>query len=549
VLAAALIAVLLLTAAGCGGGNEEASPPPPAETGGAGAEPAPPAEPAGEQVLRWALGSDLLLDPQESTDTTSAKVQANLYEGLLKLGDDLQPHPALAESWDVAGPKVTFHLRKDGKWTNGDPVTANDFVYAWKRILSPELGAYYSYQLWGIKGAQDYSTCEKNCDALANDVAVKAVDDYTLEVTLTSEQPWFLQQATHNAFLPIHEATVEQFGDKWATAQNIVTNGPFKVESFEPGASIVLVKNEDWHDAANVTLDRVEGRIIVDGTTAVSAFEAGEVDVLDEQIPVADTARLKETPDYQSNAGLATAYYVFNVKNVPDVNQRRAMSAVVNRKVIVDNISQGGETPATGLTPIGMPGFDVINPKSPYLAESGDVDLANQLMSKVKDPVKHVTLFVNDGAGNKEVAVAIQSDWKKIGIESDIKILEWQQFLDFIGPPPNEDADVMRLGWAGDFVDAVNFLELALCDSGNNQSNYCDPAYDKLIEKAKATPDNDARYALYAQAERMLFGKDGAFPFLLLYWDTYPNLVRPKVQGFKFNLLDIVDLTKVSITE
>jgi ABC-type transport system substrate-binding protein len=156
---------------------------------------------------------------------------------------------------------------------------------------------------------------------------------------------------------------------------------------------------------------------------------------------------------------------------------------------------------------------------------------------------------VNDGAGNKEVAVAIQSDWKKIGIDSDIKILEWQQFLDFIGPPPNEDADVMRLGWAGDFVDAINFLELMLCDSGNNQSNYCDPEFDKLIEQAKATPDNDARYAIYAQAEQKMFGQDGAFPFLLLYWDTYPNLVRQSVEGFKFNLLDLVDLTKVSITE
>lgn len=428
-------------------------------------------------------------------------------------------------------------------------MTANDFVYSWKRILSPELGAYYSYQLWGIKGALDYNQCKESCEALADAIAVKAVDDYTLEVTLTSEQPWFLQQATHNAFLPVHEATVEQFGEKWTEAENIVTNGPFNVESFEPGATIVLVKNEEWHDAATVALNRVEGRVIVEGTTAIAAFEAGEVDVLDEQLPVADTARLKETPDYQSNAGLATAYYVFNVKNIPDVNQRRAMSAAVDRKTIVDNISQGGETPATGLTPVGMPGFDVINPKSPYTPVSGDIDLANELMSKVKDPVKKVTLYVNDGAGNKEIAVAIQSDWKKIGIDSDIKILEWQQFLDFIGPPPNEDADVMRLGWAGDFVDAINFLELMLCDSGNNQSNYCDPEFDKLIEQAKATPDNDARYAIYAQAEQKMFGDDGAFPFLLLYWDTYPNLVRPSVEGFKFNLLDLVDLTKVSITE
>jgi len=550
-LATVFAVVLALGAVACGGDGEEGAAPPPSETGAGGAEPAAPGEPAAEQVLRWALGSDLLLDPHLSTDTTSAKIESNIFEGLVKLGPDLQPVPALAESWDVAGPKVTFHLRQDGRWTNGDPVTANDFVYAWHRILAPETAADYAYQLWGIKGAFEYSTCEENCGPLGEAVAVAAVDDYTLEITLTSEQPWFLQQATHNAFLPVHQATIEQFGDKWTEAGNIVTNGPFLVESFEPGASLTLVKNADWHDADSVGLERVEGRIIVDGTTAVAAFEAGEVDVLDEQIPVADTQRLKQTPDWQQYPGLATSYWVYNAKNIPDVIQRRAMSLAINRQALIDNIAQADQIPATGLTPQGMPGFDVINPESPWMMPAtGDVDRANELMSQVANPVKKVAIYVNDGAGNKELAVAIQADWKKIGIDSEIKVQEWQQYLEFIGPPPNDAADIMRLGWAGDFIDAVNFLELELCESGNNNGNYCNPEYDRIIEQAKATPDNDARYELYAQAEELLFGENGDMPVFPLYWDTYINLERESVQEtFNINLLDIVDLTTVVIEE
>jgi oligopeptide transport system substrate-binding protein len=538
-LSAVLLALVTgLLVVGCGGGDD----------GGGGGGSA-----AADQTLKWGLGSEFVLDPGLATDTTSAKLVLNIFDPLVKLGDDLEALPSMAESWDVNGPNVVYHLRSGSTWSNGDPVTAKDYEYAWKRALDPQLASDYSYQLYGIKGAVEYNECEKNCNALRDKVAVKATDDQTLEVTLTSAQPWFIQQSAHSVFLPVHQATVEQFGERWTRPENIVTNGAFSVEAAQPSASITLVKNPDWRDAANVKLERVEGRIIVDGTTAVQSFEAGEVDVLDEQLPPAETPRLKETPEYQLYPGLGTSYYGFNVKeNITDINQRRAMSLAVDRQSIIDNITQANEKPATAFTPDGMPGREEIvsGEGSPWTPASGDVDQAKELMAKAQNPKTKITIYSNESSPNKEVAEALQSMWKQIGIDSTIKILEWQQFLEFLGPPPPKAVDIYRLGWVGDFVDDINFLELWTCDSGNNNTGYCDKEYDSLVAKAKQTANNSDRYAIYKQLEEKLTGQDGALPFIPLWYITYPNLERETVKDtFEINLLDQVDLTKVEIKE
>ncbi len=528
-------AVLLVV--GCGGGDDDGG------NGGGGAA-------AADQTLKWGLGAEYVLDPGLATDTTSAKLVLNIFDPLVKLGDDLEAVPSMAESWDVNGPKVVYHLRTGAKWSNGDPVTAKDYEYAWKRALSPELGSDYSYQLYGIKGAVEYNECEKNCTALRDKVAVKATDDQTLEVTLTSTQPWFIQQSAHSVFLPVHQKTVEQFGERWTRPENIVTNGPFKVEAAQPSASITLVKDPGWRDADSVKLERVEGKIIVDGTTAVQSFEAGEVDVLDEQLPAAETPRLKDTPEYELYPGLGTTYYGFNVKdNIKDIHQRRAMSLAVDRQSIIDNITQANEKPANAFTPDGMPGEEqIVGEGSPWTPASGDLDKAKEEMAKAQNPKKKITIYTNEGAPNKEVAEALQSMWKQIGIDSSIKILEWQQFLEFLGPPPPNAVDIFRLGWVGDFVDDINFLELWTCDSGNNNTGFCDKDYDALVAKAKQTPDDNARYDIYNELEAKLTGENGALPFIPLWYITYPNLERESVKDtFEINLLDQVDLTKVEI--
>jgi oligopeptide transport system substrate-binding protein len=538
---AALFAVLALAAAGCGGDDDDGAA---GTTGEAAA--------AAEQVITVNWGAEPpSLDPGLATDVTSGTIILNIMDPLVRLGEDLEPVPSAAASWEISedGKTVTFTLRDDLKWTNGEKVTAKDFEYSWKRTMSPDLAADYAYQFYGIVGAQEYNGCKKNCDALANKVGVKAVDDTTLEVKLTTPQPWFIQQAAHHSFLAVHEATVEKFKDKWTDPKNIVTNGPFKLARWEHNSRIDLVKWDQWRDADNVNLTRVNGRMITDGTTAVQAFEAGEVDVIGE-IPPEELPRLKETDDYAQYPGLGTYYYGVNMKNITDVNQRKAMSLAINRREIIDNITQADEIPATGFTPKGMPGFDVINPKSPWTPENGDLAKAKELMAKVQNPKKNINLLLNDSPGHREIAVAVQAAWKELGLTVTIKQQEWAQFLEFLGPPPDKSVDVYRLGWIGDYVDGINFLELWTCESGNNNSNFCNKNYDQLVEKARQTEDNDARFKIYGQLEQILHGQNGDMPVIPIYWYTYVYLERPTIKDtFEFNLLDQLDLTKVEVKE
>jgi oligopeptide transport system substrate-binding protein len=527
-----------LLVAGCGGDDDG---------GGAATDTG---APAAEQVITINWGAEPpSLDPGLASDTTSANILLNIMDPLVKLGDDLEPIPALAESWDVSedGKTVTFHLRADGKWTNGDPVTAEDFVWSWKRTVSPELAADYAYQFYGIVGAQEYNSCEKKCEGLADKMGVKAVDERTLEVQLTTPQPWFIQQAAHHSFLAVHRPTVEKFGDKWTEAANIVTNGPFKLDAWEHNSRIDLVKSDQWRGAADVKLTRVNGRMITDGVTAVQAFEAGELDITSD-MPPEEIPRLKETPEYEQYPGLGTYYYGFNIKNIADVNQRRAMSLAIPRQTIIDQIAQADQLPSTGFTPQGMPGFDTINPDSPWTPADGDLDQAKELMGQVQNPKTKVTLLLNDSPGHREIAVAVQDAWKELGITTTIKVQEWAQFLEFIGPPPDKSIDVFRLGWIGDYVDAINFLDLWTCDSGNNSTNFCNKDYDATVAKARTTVDNDARYELYAQLEDIMFGEDGEVPVTPIYWYTYTELEKESVkETFKRNLLDQIDLTLVEV--
>ena len=535
-----LAAVSALVAAGCGGGS----------SGGSGTKGAK-ATKAADQTITMAWGTEPpSLDPGLATDTTSSNVLENIMDPLIKLDPKtLKPIPNLAQSWTVKGNVVTFKLRHDGRWTNGDPLTANDFVYSWLRTISPELGADYAYQFYGIKGAEAYNSCDakkQDCNALRKKVAITAPDKYTLRVGLTSAQPWFVQQVAHTSFLAVNKKAVTQWGNKWTEANHIVTNGPFKLVKWQHDAEIDLAKWNGWRDAPSVSLTKVNGKIITDATTAVQSFSAGELDVNTTGIPPSDIPRLKTQDTYQSYPGLGTYYYGFNVKAVPDVNQRRAMAFAIDRQSIIDNIAQADQTPATSFVPKGMPGFNVI--KNDFLEPRADMTKAQDFMNKVKHPVKNVNLFINDAPGHKEIAIAVQAAWKKLGINTTIKQMEFAQFLQFLGPPPNKAVGAYRLGWIADFVDAINFLELWTCKSGNNNTNWCNPKFDSLIAKARSTANNDQRFKLYAQAEDMLTGPNGAMPIMPIYWYTYVTQEAPNVAGsFSINPLDQFDLSKVKV--
>jgi oligopeptide transport system substrate-binding protein len=515
---------------GCGGDAEDSS--------------------AKTEVLRVAIGSEPpTLDPGLITDVVSSNIALNIMDPLVRLNDDLDPEGMLAERWGVSadGTTVTFHLRDDGKWTNGDPVTAADFEYAWKRILNPKLAAGYAYQLYGIVGAEDYNSCEVGCDALRDEVGVRALDERTLEVKLTSPQPWFVAQAAHSSFLPVHRATVEKFGDKWTEPANIVTNGPFRLTAWKHDVSITLTKWAEWRSADSVSLERIEGRIIKDATTGLAAFEAGEIDACMETscLPSEDIGRLQETDAYVESPGLATQFLGVNIKTVPDVNQRRALSFAIDRTSIVENVTQAGEVPATSFTPKGMPGFETIT--QDFLQPTADLGAARQHLARAANPKRTLNLlFISDDPVAKDLAVTVQAMWKEIGIRTNVRGMEFQAFLETLGPPLDPSVDVFALGWVGDYVDDINFLELWTCKSGNNFTGYCDAEYDRLIERARSTPDDAARQEIYAAAEAMLTGSEGALPMIPTHWGTFPTMRKPGIRGWEPNLLDQYDFTRVT---
>jgi oligopeptide transport system substrate-binding protein len=505
------------------------------------------------QVLRESIGAEPpSLDPGLATDTTSANIILNIMEPLVELGPApaLKATPAAASSWSVKGKVVNIKLNPAVKWTNGQPVTSADYVWSWLRTISPELGADYAYQFYGIQGAEAYNGCDPgkaNCNALKNKVGIKANGKYGLTVTLTSPQPWFIQQMSHHSFLPVNKAAVTKYGNKWTEPQNIVTDGPFKLSAWKHDASITLVKNTKWRKASSVKLDRIQLSIITDASTALNAFKAGNIDVDSTGLNPVDVKDLKKTDFLKTYKALGTYYYGFNVKNISDVNQRRAMSFAIDRKAIVKYITQLGQVPARGFTPPGIAGGPVIL-KNAFNPPTHQTAKAKAFMQQVKNPKKDIHLYINNSPGHINIATAVQAFWKELGLNVQIKVQEWKQYLEFLGPPPNSDVDVYRLGWIYDYPDAQNGLVLWTCDSGNNNTNWCNKKYDALIKKADSTPNANARYLLYQQAESLLSGPKGDMPLMPIYWYTYTALVSQKVKGFSINPMDQWDYSTISVS-
>ena len=543
-----LVALLALAfvAAGCGGGGSSSNNTTTSASGNANAS---------GGTLRMAIGSEPpSLDPGLATDTTSAFVVLNTNTPIIYLGPapDLKPEPGLAKSWDVAGKTVTLHLRDDVKWTDGTTVTADDVVWSWLRTISPQLGADYAYQFYGIQGASEYNSCKpsasnQQCDSLKSKVAISAPDATTVKITLTSPQPWFLQQLSHTSFIPVNKGAVDKWGDKWTAPGHNVSDGPFKLTSWKHDASLTLVKNPDWYDASRVKLDKVDLTIITEGATAEQSFNSGNVDVNETGWPPSDTPRIKNTPAYQQFPSLGIYYYGFNVKAIPDVNQRKAMALAIDRKAIVDHITQTGQVPATAFSPEGIPGAKTINSGSTFLSPTANMDEANKYMAKVSNPVKSVNLIFNNAPGHKEIATAIQANWKKLGLNVTLKQQDWPQFLKFLGPPPDPSVGVYRNGWIADFPDDINFLSIFQCGSGNNNTNWCNKQYDNLLKQATAEPDQAKRYGLYKQAETMLTGAGGDMPIAPIYWYTFAYQVADNVHGWNTNPMDSIDLRTVSV--
>ena len=516
-LSAILVAFALVFTAACGGGSDQ----------GKGSE-----ELAEEQVLNVGRvrSEPPSLDPATATDQTSGTILNQVMEGLVRIAPDGKPQPAVAEKWEVSkdGKEITFHLRKDAKWSNGDPVTAHDFEYAWKRVLDPKRKppSDYAYQLYYLKNGEKYNQGK----AKAEDVGVKAVDDHTLKVELEQPTPYFVSLTSFYTLFPVNKKVAEK-NDKWAAeADTYVGNGPFKLKTWEHDAKIELVKNEHYWGAKDVKLTQINFPFIGKEETGYQQFKSGKLDEGDSIIIPPDLVKKGlESGEIKSQKSPAVYFYMFNVEKKPFNNKkiRKAFALAIDRKSIVENVTQGGQVPATGFVPWGIPDFvankDWVETRDPYLPETAQPEEAKKLLEEGMkeegyDKLPTVTIDYNTDEGHKKIAEAIQQMWKKnLGVDVKLRNSEWQVYLD---KTKSGDFQVGRLGWLPDYIDPMTFMDIWVTGGGNNDTRFSHKEYDALIEKAKSTADQKVRMEALHKAEDILMDEMPIAP-IYFYTDLY----------------------------
>ncbi|HLO03098.1 MAG TPA: peptide ABC transporter substrate-binding protein [Symbiobacteriaceae bacterium] len=510
-----------------------------------GAKKAAPA--AGEKVIRYNAGSDFRsLDPQLMSDNVSGNAATQLFEGMVRMTEK-GAQPGMAEKWEVSegGKKYTFHLRKDAKWSNGDPVTADDFAFAWTRALDPVLASEYAYQLYYIKGGEAFNTGKGK----AEDLGIKVVDANTLEVTLDAPTPYFLELTAFSTYQPVNKKVVTANKDWAAKAETFVSNGPFKLQSWEPKKQATFVKNESYWNQAAVKTSKLVFLMVEEQSTALQLFESGQVDLI-ESPPSAEMDRLKKENKLKFSPAFSTYYYGFNVTKAPfnDVRVRKALALAVDRKAIVENVTKAGQTPAAGMVPFGSKdetGKDFRDSSGNLL--STNVDEAKKLLAEAGYPNGQgfpvVELIYNTSEGHKAIAEAVIEMWKKnLGITTiRATNMEFKVMLD---KKQKLDYQLGRAGWNGDYLDPMTFLDLWTSTSGNNDTGWKNAEYDALIKQAKSTDDQKVRMEAMRKAEALLMKEQPNIP---VYFYTNPYLQADKVTNIYRNASGNVDFTYAEV--
>ncbi len=497
-----------------------------------------------EGILHWGNSAEPQgLDPHVVTGVPEHMILVALFEGLVIMDPEtLEPSPGVAESWEITDDNLvyTFHLRDDARWSNGDPVTAHDFVYAWNRILSPALGSEYAYMLHCIENAEAYNEGEIGD---FGEVGVQALDDQTLEVTLEHPTPYFLSLQIHYTFFPVHQDTIEAFGamddrgTPWTRAGNMVSNGPFKLADWRPNQVIRTEANEHYWDAETVRLNGVNFYPIDDLQTEERSFRNGELHWTgDMPINRIDWYRENRPEVLEINPYLGTYYFRFNVTRPPldDPRVRRALAMAINREGIVEHITRADEQPAAHLTPPETEGF------LPGAELPHDVERAQELLAEAGYPdgegLPPLDLLYNTSENHRMIAQAIQNMWRtNLGANVNLLNQEWSVYLSSM---TNLDYDIARSGWIGDVNDPINFLECFVTDGGNNRTGYSSEEYDSLISAARREADPEQRSEILRDAEIILM-EDA--PIAPLYFYTRKNLRSPDLRGFRPNIRGYVN--------
>ncbi|AXU95024.1 oligopeptide ABC transporter substrate-binding protein OppA [Erwinia persicina] len=489
---------------------------------------------AAKQELVKGNGAELQsLDPHKIEGVPESNVNRDLLEGLVISDTKGHPIPGVAESWDNKDGKVwTFHLRKDAKWSNGEPVTAQDFVYSWQRLSDPKTASpYASYLQYGhLENIDDIIAGKKSPDTLG----VKAVDAHTLEVTLSEPVPYFFKLLIHPSMSPVYKPAVDKFGEKWTQPANWVGNGAFKLSEWVVNERIVLVRNTDYWDNKDTKLDKVTFLPISSEVTDVNRYRSGGSDMTYNNMPIELFQKLKKDipGEVHVDPYLCTYYYEINNQKPPfnDPRVRAALKLGIDRDIIVTKVKGQGDLPAYSYTPPYTEGIKLTPPEWFGWTQEKRNEEAKKLLAEAgytADKPLTFSLLYNTSDLHKKLAIAASSIWKKnLGVNVKLENQEWKTFLD---TRHQGNYDVARAGWCADYNEPTTFLGTMQSNSSNNTSHYKSEAFDKAMDAALSSPDEATRATRYADAEKIL-DKDSVI--VPVYYYVNARLVKPYVGGY-----------------
>ncbi|TYK66101.1 ABC transporter substrate-binding protein [Colwellia echini] len=497
---------------------------------------------AKEQHLVRGVGAEVAsLDPHKIEGATAGTVLHDLMEGLTTEDENGNLIPLIAERWTTQDNKTfTFYLRKDALWSNGDPVTADDFVYSWRRLVDPNTASPYAWylEMTTMQNAAEIIKGNKKPETLE----VKALDDFTLQVKLTESIPYFPKMLVHTPVKPVHKATIEKFGNKWTRAENFVGNGAYNLKKWTVNERIVLEKNPHYMDADQVIIEQVSYLPIENQVAEMNRFLSGEIDITS-QVPNEHYSRLtKEHSDsLRISPLLCTYYYGIRVTNPPfdDVRIRKALSYALDRDIITHYITGKGESPAYYFTPDKT--ADMVADLPDYATwsqEKRDTE-ARRLLKEAgydEDNPLEFELLYNTSENHKKIATAVRQLWKQaLGVKISLINEEWKTYLD---TRRFGTFQVTRSGWCGDYNEPSTFLTLLMSTNSSNDMHYKSEAYDAILNRALQATSNKDRQQAYKEAEAML-AED--MPIIPIYHYVLARLVSPNIRGYSMNnALDII---------
>lgn len=502
------------------------------------------AAPAGAQmVLHRGNGAEPeTLDPHKSTGEGESWIQYDLFEGLMTLDAQGTLIDGAATDWSVSedGLTYSFILREGNVWSDGTPVTADDFVFAWRRLVDPATNSRYAFFLWPVKNAEAISKGEMPPEAMG----VEAVDARTLRVTLEAPTSYFVSSLQHHATYALPRASVEKHGADFIKPGNLVSNGAYTLAEAVPQGHIKLVKNPRFHDAAGVKIDEVFYYPTENRETELKRFRSGELDITydvpEGQVP---WVRANMAGEFRVAPFFSTYFYSINLKNEPwasNPDLRAALSLAIDRDILTEKITGAGEIPAYAFTPPGTENYSVPQPEWAGWTQAQRDEKARALMAKHGygkggKPLA-VELLFNTSENHRKTAIAIASMWQqKLGVKTVLNNQEWKVFLSTRAE--RRYKDVVRNGWIGDYNDAYTFLSLFRSDNtGQNHSSYANPEFDRLVMGAAVEADPAKRRAMMEEAELIML-KD--HPLIPLYVYVSTNMVSRKVKGWEPNIRNI----------